>query len=196
MTGPPQSPPLFPHPRLSGWGGGRGGGRAAAGATAETEELVDAGVPRELAERLGALLDTYALLDITEVAELAERDAGISAARSPRESAELYYALSEHLDIEQMLQAVNELERGNRWHSLARLALRDDLYASLREITTDVLRTSDPEDGPDDKVEQWERVNASRVNRARSSLEEIKGSGRWDLATLSVAARQLRSMVR
>lgn len=171
-------------------------GRAADAATAETEELVDAGVPRELAERLGALLDTYALLDITEVAELAERDAGISAERSPRESAELYYALSEHLDIEQMLQAVNELERGNRWHSLARLALRDDLYASLREITTDVLRTSDPEDRPEDKVEQWERVNASRVNRARSSLEEIKGSGRWDLATLSVAARQLRSMVR
>jgi glutamate dehydrogenase len=171
-------------------------GRAADGAAAQTERLVSAGVPFALAERIGVLLDTYALLDITEVAELAERDAGISAERSPRESAELYYTLAEHLDIERMLLAVNELERGNRWHALARLALRDDLYASLRAITIDVLRTSDPEESPEDKIVQWEETNASRLTRARASLEEIKRSGKLDLATLSVAARQLRSMVR
>ncbi|MBK0868165.1 NAD-glutamate dehydrogenase [Saccharopolyspora sp. HNM0986] len=171
-------------------------GRAATGADEKTRRLIDEGVPADLAERIGVLLDTYALLDITEVAELAERDAGISAERSPRESAELYYQLSEHLDIERLLLAVNELERGNRWHSLARLALRDDLYASLRALTIDVLRTSDPEEPAADKIAQWEATNASRIGRARTSLEEIKRSGGLDLATLSVATRQLRSMVR
>ncbi|GAA4865754.1 NAD-glutamate dehydrogenase [Saccharopolyspora rosea] len=170
-------------------------GKAAEGATAKIDGWVSAGVPQDLAERIGVLLDSYALLDITEVAELAERD-GVVAERSPQESAELYYALAEHLDIERMLLAVNELERGNRWHSLARLALRDDFYASLREITTDVLRTSDPEDSAEDKITRWESTNASRLARARSSLEQIRSSGRLDLATLSVAARQLRSMVR
>jgi glutamate dehydrogenase len=171
-------------------------GQAAEGAAKRTGDLVAAGVPFDLAERIGVLLDTYSLLDITEIAELAERDAGITAERSPRESSELYYALAEHLDIERMLQAVNLLERGNRWHSLARLALRDDFYASLRAITVDVLRSSDPEDSAEEKIIQWEQTNASRLNRARTSLEEIKRSGRLDLATLSVAARQLRSMVR
>ncbi|GGJ02883.1 glutamate dehydrogenase [Saccharopolyspora subtropica] len=171
-------------------------GRAAEGATAMIKRWTDAGVPEELAERVGVLLDSFALLDITEIAELAERDAGVSAERSPRESAELYYTLAEHLDVERMLLAVNELERGNRWHSLARLALRDDFYASLRAITIDVLRTSDPEDDPEQKIARWESTNASRLARANSSLEQIMSSGRLDLATLSVAARQLRSMVR
>ncbi|SFS94484.1 NAD-glutamate dehydrogenase [Saccharopolyspora flava] len=171
-------------------------GRAAEGVAAQIERWVAAGVPEELAERVAVLLDAYALLDIREVAELAERDAGITAERSPRESAELYYALWAHLDVERMLIAVNELERGNRWHALARLALRDDFYASLRAITVDVLRTSEPEDASEDKIARWESANASRLARANSSLEQIVSSGRLDLATLSVAARQLRSMVR
>ncbi|SDP61513.1 glutamate dehydrogenase [Actinopolyspora xinjiangensis] len=171
-------------------------GRAAANAAAEADRLVNQGVPEKLARRVATLLDTFALLDITEIAELAERDAGVAAERSPRESAELYFALSEYLDMERMLVSVAELERGNRWHALARLALRDDLYASLRAIAVDVLRGSDPEDRPENKIAQWESANASRIGRARASLEEIRRSGRQDLATLSVAARQLRSMVR
>ncbi|MEV4643846.1 NAD-glutamate dehydrogenase [Saccharopolyspora sp. NPDC049357] len=171
-------------------------GRAAEGVTAQIERWVAAGVPDALAERVAVLLDAYALLDIREVAELAERDAGISAERSPGESAELYYALWAHLDVERMLIAVNELERGNRWHALARLALRDDFYASLRAITVDVLRTSEPEESSEEKIARWESTNAARLARANSSLEQIVSSGRLDLATLSVAARQLRSMVR
>ncbi|WP_207631208.1 MULTISPECIES: NAD-glutamate dehydrogenase [unclassified Actinopolyspora] len=171
-------------------------GRAARNAADKSDRLVEQGVPEKLARRIGTLLDTFALLDITEIAELAERDAGVSAERSPRESAELYFALSEYLDMERMLVSVGELERGNRWHALARLALRDDLYASLRAIAVDVLRSGEPDEGAEDKIAQWESANASRIGRARASLEEIKHSGRQDLATLSVAARQLRSMVR
>lgn len=171
-------------------------GQAAENAAAEEEKLVSQGVPRPLAQRIGALLDTYALLDITEIAELADREAGVGAERSPAESAELYYELYEHLDMEKMLVSVGALERGNRWHALARLALRDDLYSSLRAIAVDVLRSSEPDDSAQRKIERWEEANASRLGRARASLEEIKRSGRLDLATLSVAARQLRSMVR
>jgi glutamate dehydrogenase len=171
-------------------------GRAAEGAAEKIDRWIAEGVPEKLAERVGVLLDSFALLDIREIAELAERDAGVTAERSPWESAELYYTLAEHLDVERMLLAVNELERGNRWHSLARLALRDDFYASLRAITIDVLRTSDPEDAPEEKIVHWESTNESRLARANLSLEQIKSSGRLDLATLSVAARQLRSMVR
>ncbi len=160
------------------------------------EELVGQGVPTALATRVAALLNGFSLLDITEVSELAERDAGLDTERSPRETAELYYALSDHLNIDSMLTSVSALERGNRWHALARLALRDDMYSSLRTITLDVLRQSDPGTSTDVKIANWEQTNASRLARARSSLEEIQRSGRLDLATLSVAARQVRSMVR
>jgi glutamate dehydrogenase len=160
------------------------------------ERLVREHVPSALAERIASLLNTYSLLDITEVSELAERDAGLDTERSPRETAELYYALSDHLNLDSMLTEVSKLERGNRWHALARLALRDDMYSSLRAITLDVLRQSDPGTSADAKIANWEHTNASRLGRARMSLEEIRRVNRLDLATLSVAARQVRSMVR
>ena len=171
-------------PRVQGW---------LCGAEAEVvagqvQAYVDRGAPRGLAERIVGLLHVYGLLDVVEVADIAEREA--------QEVAELYYALSEHLGVDLMLTAVSELERGDRWHSLARLALRDDLYGSLRSLTLDVLSLSEPEESAAEKIEQWEHTNASRMARARTALAEIAEVGTLDLAMLSVAARQVRSMVR
>jgi glutamate dehydrogenase len=172
-------------------------GRESDQVAGRAEKLIKLGVPVELAQRVGSLLYTYAMLDITEVAELAERESGLGRERTAQEAAELYYALSDHLDTDRMLDSVSALERGNRWHALARLALRDDLYSSLRAITLDVLRSSDPGDEPEVKIAKWEKANASRLARARSALEELQAAaGKLDLATLSVAARQVRSMIR
>ncbi|MFD7658263.1 NAD-glutamate dehydrogenase [Actinosynnema sp. NPDC059797] len=166
--------------------------------TEYADRLVTHGVPADLARRVAGLLFTYALLDVTEVAELAEREDGVTAGRerTHEETAELYYALSAHLDIDRMLSSVSNLERLNRWHALARLALRDDFYSSLRSIAVDVLRSADPGDEPDEKIEKWEQANSSRLGRARAALEEINRVNKLDLATLSVAARQVRSMIR
>ncbi len=46
------------------------------------------------------------------------------------------------------------------------------------------------------KIAEWEHISASRVERARRTLTEIYASGEKDLATLSVAARQIRRMTR
>ncbi|MEV4146238.1 NAD-glutamate dehydrogenase [Amycolatopsis sp. NPDC049691] len=171
-------------------------GREAESVQKHVDELMAANVPEGLARRVSLLLHTYGLLDVTEVAELAEQQIGVDATHSPAETAELYYALSAHLDIDSMLTEISKLERGNRWHALARLSLRDDVYGSLRAITLDALRHSDPGSSGDAKIAQWEKTNASRLQRARVALDEITKSGRLDLATLSVAARQIRSTVR
>ncbi len=146
------------------------------------------GAPRELALEVYRLLDLFCLLDIIDVADICERDG--------EEVAELYFALDAHLGIDWLLTAVSDLARGDRWHSLARLALRDDLYGSLRSLTLEVLVGGEPDETPEEKIDYWESTNASRLARSRSALAEIFESGTLDLATLSVAARQVRSMVR
>ncbi|MFI5588097.1 NAD-glutamate dehydrogenase [Amycolatopsis sp. NPDC051758] len=171
-------------------------GREAESVQTHADELIAANVPPGLARRVSLLLHTFGLLDVTEVAELAEQQIGVDAPHSPPETAELYYALSDHLDVDKMLTEISKLERGNRWHALARLSLRDDVYGSLRAITLDALKHSDPGSSGDAKIAQWEKTNASRLQRARVALDEIHKSGRLDLATLSVAARQIRSTVR
>jgi glutamate dehydrogenase len=171
-------------------------GREAETLQNQIDDYLANGVPPELARRIATLLHTYGLLDVTEVAELAEQQIGVDDVHSPEATAELYYAVSDHLNVDKMLTSISALERGNRWHALARLSLRDDVYASLRAITLDALRHSEPGDSAQEKIAQWEKTNSSRLSRARVALEEIDKSGRLDLATLSVAARQIRSTVR
>ena len=45
----------------------------------------------------------------------------------------------DHLGTDGLLTAVSRLERDERWHSVARLAIRDGIYGSLRALCFDVL---------------------------------------------------------
>jgi glutamate dehydrogenase len=148
---------------------------------------IDQGAPGDLAVEVFRLIHLFPLLDILDIADITER--------APEEVADLYYALNDHLKIEWLLTAVRHLERGDRWHSLARLAVRDDMYSSLRSLTQTVLAASEPEETAEEKIAYWESTNQSRLARARAALTEIFATGPQDLATLSVAARQVRSMV-
>ncbi|MFW0790153.1 NAD-glutamate dehydrogenase [Gordonia sp. CPCC 205333] len=146
------------------------------------------GVPAELADDVAISLHRFLLLDIIDAADIAEREL--------TEVGELYCAVLEHLGIEGMLTAVSELEHGDRWHSLARLALRDDLHAALRSLTLKILELGEPSESATEKIAEWELSNASRLTRVRGTLDEVLSSGTLDLATLSVITRQLRSVIR
>ena len=159
----------------------------------QAASLREAGLPEGLVRPAALSLYAYGLLDVVEVVELSDRE------KEPRPAAEvarLYYALSEHLGVDQALSAVSRLDRGDRWHALARLALRDDLYGSLRSVTLDALRETPPGTGVDEAIAAWEQANASKLSRARTALEEIGASASLDLATLSVISRQLRGLAR
>ncbi|WP_433662808.1 NAD-glutamate dehydrogenase [Nocardia sp. CA-128927] len=170
-------------PKVPGWLRGH----HVATLTDQSAELIARGAPTDLATEVFGLLNLFPLLDIVDIADITDRDGD--------EVGALYYALNEHLKIDWLLEAVSHLERGDRWHSLARLALRDDMYSSLRSLTLDVLSAGDPEESADEKIAYWESKNQSRLGRARAALSELFESGTHDLATLSVAARQVRSMV-
>ncbi|WP_212754626.1 NAD-glutamate dehydrogenase [Nakamurella aerolata] len=154
----------------------------------DTASYVADGVDPQLARRVAYSLYTFSLLDVVDVA--------LETDRSVLEAAQVYYALSAHLDFDRMLSEVTALERGDRWHALARQAVRDDLYRSMRLLAADVLSTTEASQSVTEKIAQWETENASRLARSRSTLSEIAGSAAGDLAALSVAAREVRSMIR
>ncbi len=154
----------------------------------EVGEFSAHGAPEDLAYIVASGLYQYSLLDIIDIADIVDRD--------PAEVADTYFALMEHLGTDGLLTAVSGLPRDDRWHSLARLAIRDDIYGSLRSLCFDVLAVGEPEERGEEKIDEWEHINGSRVQRARRTLNEIYQSDERDLATLSVAARQIRSMTR
>jgi len=152
----------------------------------EAAEFTSQGAPDDLAYLIAAGLYRFSLLDIIDIGDITEIDAP--------EVADTYFALMDRLGTDGLLTAVSELPRNDRWRSLARLAIRDDIYASLRSLCFDVLAVGEPDESGEEKIAEWEHLSASRVERARRTLLEIQGSGEKDLATLSVAARQIRSM--
>jgi len=139
-----------------------------------------------LVEEVGEFADATTGRDIIGIADIEDHD--------PAEVADTYFALMDRLGTDGLLTAVSALPRSDRWHSLARLAIRDDIYASLRSLCFDVLAVGEPDESGEEKIAEWEHTSASRVERARRTLTEIYESGQTDLATLSVAARQIRRM--
>jgi glutamate dehydrogenase len=171
-------------PRIREWL--RGGDREIV--VKDAEDMVCHGVPTDLAASVAGCLYSYSLLDVIDMADIVERD--------PVEVADTYFALMGSLGIDGLLTAVSELPRNDRWHSLARLAIRDDIYSSLRALTLDVLAVGESDETGEEKIAEWEHMTGSRVMRARRTLTEIYQVDERDLAVLSVAARQIRAMTR
>ncbi|MFC7402040.1 NAD-glutamate dehydrogenase [Citricoccus sp. GCM10030269] len=168
-------------------------------AHSKQQSLAD-GLPVELASRRAVQFESFGLLDVVRLA----RESGWA----PHEVADVYFRLYDRFDADRMLNQITQLPRSGRWKALARAAMRDDLYALLIHVTTSVLRGSTDGDADGDTdgktasggepgaqlVANWERGNAARLERAQRFLEEIRESGSDDLASLSVALRQLRSV--
>ncbi|WAJ43743.1 NAD-glutamate dehydrogenase [Mycobacterium sp. Aquia_216] len=171
-------------PRMSEWL--RGDDKAIV--EQEAAAFAAEGAPEDLAYLVAAGLYRFSLLDIIDIADITETDTA--------DVADTYFALMDRLGTDGLLTAISALPRYDRWHSLARLAIRDDIYASLRSLCLDVLAAGEPDESGEEKIAEWEHISASRVERARRTLTEIYESGDKDLATLSVAARQIRRMTR
>jgi glutamate dehydrogenase len=149
--------------------------------------LASRGLPDALAERATHLVYGFGLLDVVEVANHTGHDLD--------QVAEVYFVLSEQFRVDDLLSKISLLPREDRWQTLARMALRYDLYAALAALTAEVLNST-PKDLPaPQRVRAWEEENASSIVRTRNSLGEF-GDSRADLAALSVLLRQIRTLVR
>jgi glutamate dehydrogenase len=151
---------------------------------ADHEQL---GTPAPLALTAAALLDVFSLLDIIEIAEASDRPA--------EQVASLYFTLSERFAIDRLLTLISALPQRDRWQSMARSALRSDLYAVLADITSDVLATTNAEGTPNELADRWEAQSMEGLAQARTTLAAIEATGTWDLAELSVALRAIRTLV-
>ncbi|MGW4804806.1 NAD-glutamate dehydrogenase [Kitasatospora sp. NPDC004272] len=151
-------------------------------------ELSAAGVPDELATRIAGLSSAFPTLDIVGVADRSDTDV--------MEVAELYYDLGDRLQISHLLDRVIDLPRTDRWSSMARAAIREDLFAAHAALTADVLAAGPAGSSPEERYSAWAELNGTLLSRARTTLDDIRGSGNYELSSLSVAMRVIRTLLR
>ncbi|MFG2872039.1 NAD-glutamate dehydrogenase [Streptomyces sp. NPDC048338] len=152
------------------------------------EELTELGVPEMLALRVAGFSSAFPILDVVAIADRTDKD--------PLAVAEVYFDLADRLRITQLMDRIIELPRTDRWQSMARASIREDLFAAHAALTADVLAAGDGSSTPEERFKGWEETNAALLGRARTTLEEIQGSETFDLANLSVAMRTMRQLLR
>jgi glutamate dehydrogenase len=164
-------------------------GRDLAGFEERRDTYLDLGVPLDLAERVAAMVATYAAFDIVQAAS--------AAGRGIEETAEVYFDLADRLQITRLRDRITALPREDRWSTMARAALRDDLYAAHASLTQDVLGVCGPEvpRNPEERLVAWAARNDAAVAMATQTLGEIWESERFTFTTLLVALRAIRTLV-
>jgi glutamate dehydrogenase len=152
------------------------------------------GVPATLADEVAAMVPSYSAFDVVQSAAM--------TGNSVEETAAVYFTLADRLQLGRLRDLIVALPREDRWASMARAALRDDLYAAHAALTRDVLAIGGPIGGPiggqgavAERVATWERGNAAAVDRAARTLGEVWESERFTFTTLSVAVRVIRTLV-
>jgi glutamate dehydrogenase len=154
---------------------------------ARVEQLVDAGVPAGLADRVANLGAMFAALDIVEVAG----DTG----RAVDDVAAMHFRLGSLVHLHWLRDRIAALPRENRWQEMARAALRDDLFSLHAELTADVLREGPTDGDLNRQLEGWMEGNTAPLERCLGVLADIRTSGTYDLTTLPVALRELRNLI-
>jgi glutamate dehydrogenase len=164
-------------------------GRDLAGFEERRDSYLDLGVPGELAERVAAMVPTYSAFGIVQAAA--------SAGYGIEETAEVYFDLADRLQITRLRDRITALPREDRWSTMARAALRDDLYTAHASLTEDVLGVSGPEVArtPEERLAAWASRNEAAAAMATQTLGEIWESERFTFTTLSVALRAIRTLV-
>ncbi|MFE4638633.1 NAD-glutamate dehydrogenase [Streptomyces sp. NPDC056773] len=151
-------------------------------------ELIGEGVPEELAAKVAGFSSAFPTLDIVAISDRT----GVE----PLAVAEVYYDLADRLEITQLMDRIIDLPRADRWQSMARASIREDLFSAHAALTADVLAVGNGTSTPEERFKAWEEKNAAIIGRARTTLDEIQGSDDFDLANLSVAMRTMRSLLR
>jgi len=161
-------------------------GRDLAGFAERREIYVSRGVPDGLADRIAAMVPAYSAFDIVDISR--------GTGRSVEETAEVYFDLADRLEIARLRDMITALPREDRWNTMARGAIRDDLYTAHAALARDVLTVTES-GSPEQRLAAWVQRNESAVRRADQTLTEIWESNDFTVATLSVAVRAVRTLV-
>ncbi len=148
-------------------------------------QLTEQGVPADLVVDVSAPIFGFGLVDVVERSRLLGTDL--------IETAQVYYGIAAQLHADEILNQISALPRRNRWQTLARSALRYDLYGALAALTTSALNVK-PGAHPTEAVGMWAEHGAAEIERVHEATEEA-GRSEEKLAVLSVALRQIRGLV-
>ncbi len=153
---------------------------------ARRDELLGAGVPAPLAQRVAALDALAPGLDVARIAK--------SAARPVAEVGQVYFAVGARCHLDWLRGAMGGVSLDSHWDRMAVAAIQDDLFGHQRELTMSALNGAATAAGETD-LTAWIDGLGPAMQQTDALFADLKQGGSVDLARLAIANRQLRSLV-
>jgi glutamate dehydrogenase len=153
---------------------------------ADAVRLSAEGVPDELARRHAFQDELVHGPDIISVSR--------ATGRPVLEVARGFFLLGERLEIDWLEQRLDEQPAKTRWQRWAVHSMEDDLYTIRREIIETILEQSGGRP-IDEAVDVFLEDRSAAYGRVQRFMRGLAMEGVTDLSQLTVALRQLRSLV-
>lgn len=150
------------------------------------QQYIEKGVPADLATAIASARELYPFLGIIEAAQ--------GMQQAPDKVAELYFSLSDRLELDWFSQQISSLKIDNYWQAMARETYRDDLEWQLRTLTEGAMRHMCEAGDVAACIERWIEQQHLLVGRWKTMLIELHATPVHEFAMYSVAIRELLDM--
>jgi glutamate dehydrogenase len=148
-------------------------------------ELIDAGAPKELAQKIAGLELLGGAFDVIEVATGQGREVADVAAN--------YFAAGGRFGLDWLRSVSRQVKPADHWERIALGRLMADLRAQQSAIGAAALELKGAKPGTA-SITQWIEKNAEATERADRLIAELRASGTLSVAKLAVASSQLRAV--
>jgi glutamate dehydrogenase len=146
-------------------------------------DLVKAGVPKDVANYISQLSSLFSAMDI---AELAAEDG-----RSMDLVSNVYFKLGVRLDLHWFLDQITQQPVANHWQALARASFREELDWQQRSLTFAILRGEKESTETEVLLDKWFETSSQPLERWQHILTDFRTSNTHEFAKFSVALREL-----
>ena len=149
--------------------------------------FINAGAPESTATVVARVVPLSSSLDIIEVASSLEQ--------SVAETASVYFALGQHLELSWLRERIGALVSDSHWHKLATSELRSNLHSQQRYLCAEVACVTGQDQNAAQRVLSWSKNNQTATDKYRALVTEMKASPVLDFAMLSLAVNEVHKLL-
>jgi glutamate dehydrogenase len=148
-------------------------------------ELMEDGIPEELARRVASLDVMSSAMDIIRIART-------DAAQGVEDVARVYFGVGARFSLDRLRSATNGIAAETPWQKTALSTLVEDLFNYQSTLASRVITEAN---GASDPVDAWLAKRPRAVERVDQTMHDVRAATTVDLAMLTVASRQFRMLV-
>ncbi len=144
------------------------------------------GFDNTLAQQLALMPLLHAALDVVDIS--------LATGKPVLDVAQVYFGLSEQINLGWLRNLIEQLPVTGRWHAHARGALRDELFEQHSQLATLLLQKYTDTSG-EKVVSQWSQELAREVAETRKMIKQMRQEKLADYATVMVVVRTIRHLL-